>query len=74
MKITSLEIQNIKSVGDKIQLYFEQGINIFIGPKNGVSEHFSVPKIMDLEAALQYIGDDELVEITPRSIRIRKIF
>jgi len=40
----------------------------------GVSEHFSVPRIMDLEAALQYIGDDELVEITPISIRIRKIF
>ena len=39
----------------------------------GVSEHFSVPKNMDLEASLQYIGDDELVEITPKSIRIRKI-
>lgn len=39
----------------------------------GVSEHFSVPAIMDLEAALQYIGDDELVEITPQNIRIRKI-
>ncbi len=41
---------------------------------DGVSEHFSVPRIMDLEAALQYIGDDELVEITPKSIRIRKIY
>ncbi len=39
----------------------------------GVSEHFNVPKEMDLEASLQYIGDDELVEITPKSIRIRKI-
>ena len=39
----------------------------------GVSEHLNVPQIMDLEAALQYIGDDELVEVTPKSIRIRKI-
>ncbi|MBI2050414.1 MAG: translational GTPase TypA [Parcubacteria group bacterium] len=39
----------------------------------GVSEHFAVPRIMDLEAALQYIGDDELVEVTPQNIRIRKI-
>lgn len=39
----------------------------------GVSEHFSVPHVMDLEDALQYIGDDELVEATPVSIRIRKI-
>lgn len=38
----------------------------------GVSEHFNTPKQIDLEAALQYIGDDELVEVTPKSIRIRK--
>jgi len=38
----------------------------------GVSEHFNTPKEIDLEMALQYIGDDELVEVTPKSIRIRK--
>jgi GTP-binding protein len=27
---------------------------------------------MTLEKALAYIGDDELVEVTPRSIRLRK--
>lgn len=32
MKINSLQIQNIKSIGDSIKLYFEKGINIFIGP------------------------------------------
>lgn len=30
------------------------------------------PKIMSLEDSLEYIADDELVEITPESIRIRK--
>ncbi|EKD33279.1 MAG: hypothetical protein ACD_76C00054G0005 [uncultured bacterium] len=30
------------------------------------------PHEMGLEAALEYIGDDELVEVTPKSIRIRK--
>jgi GTP-binding protein len=39
----------------------------------GVSEHFNMPQTMDLEAALLYIGDDELVEVTPKSIRMRKI-
>jgi GTP-binding protein len=29
-------------------------------------------KPMTLEQALEYIGDDELVEITPLNIRIRK--
>jgi len=28
---------------------------------------------MDLDDALKYIDDSELVEITPKSIRIRKI-
>jgi GTP-binding protein len=27
---------------------------------------------MSLEESLEYIGDDELVEITPENIRIRK--
>ena len=28
---------------------------------------------MDLEDALEYIADDELVEVTPHNVRIRKI-
>ena len=31
------------------------------------------PRQMSLEAALEYIEDDELVEVTPESIRLRKI-
>ena len=27
---------------------------------------------MSLEAALEFINDDELVEVTPKSIRLRK--
>jgi len=30
------------------------------------------PKIMTLEQCLEWIEDDELVEVTPQSIRIRK--
>ena len=30
------------------------------------------PKVMSLEQALEYINDDELVEVTPTSIRLRK--
>src|SRR3989339_872297 len=40
----------------------------------GNTEHFNTPKKMELEDALEYIGDDELVEITPKNVRIRKIF
>ncbi len=39
----------------------------------GTMKHFNSPKVMGLEDALEYIGDDELVEVTPKNIRIRKI-
>lgn len=41
---------------------------------DGPTEHFNTPKIMDLDISLTYIGDDELVEITPKNVRIRKIY
>jgi GTP-binding protein len=31
------------------------------------------PRVLSLEAALEYIEDDELVEVTPTQIRLRKI-
>ncbi len=31
------------------------------------------PRRLDLEAALEYVEDDELVEITPTQVRIRKM-
>ncbi len=31
------------------------------------------PRVLSLEAAMEYIEEDELVEITPKSIRLRKI-
>jgi GTP-binding protein len=39
----------------------------------GVSEHFNTPRQMNLEAALEYINDSEIVEVTPKNIRIRKL-
>ncbi len=38
----------------------------------GGAEHFKMPQMMDLEDALEYIADDELVEVTPVSVRMRK--
>ncbi len=40
----------------------------------GVQEHLEAPKTMGLENALEYVGDDELVEVTPKNIRIRKMY
>lgn len=32
------------------------------------------PRDLTLEAALEYIEDDEFVEVTPKVIRLRKIY
>lgn len=39
----------------------------------GTMEHFNTPHRMGLDDALEYIDDTELVEVTPKSVRIRKI-
>jgi GTP-binding protein len=39
---------------------------------DGAAVALETPHEMGLEAALEYIGDDELVEVTPKNIRIRK--
>ena len=30
------------------------------------------PRVLSLDDAIEYIGDDELVEVTPKSFRLRK--
>ncbi len=39
---------------------------------SGPTEHFDKPRTMDLEDCLEFIADDELVEVTPKSVRMRK--
>ncbi len=41
---------------------------------DGGAPPLDAPRDMNLEAALEYIGDDELVEVTPKNIRVRKTF
>ncbi|NLO26797.1 MAG: GTPase, partial [Actinobacteria bacterium] len=31
------------------------------------------PRVLSLEAAVEYIEEDELVEVTPSQIRLRKV-
>ena len=39
---------------------------------DGVAEHFDEPLKLSLEEAIEYLGDDELLEVTPKSLRLRK--
>ena len=34
--------------------------------------HLDAPLQMSLDDAIEYIGEDELVEVTPKNVRLRK--
>ncbi|MBU6500689.1 MAG: translational GTPase TypA [Patescibacteria group bacterium] len=46
----------------------------FRAKNEGLGDQLETPLNLSLEDSLDYIGDDELVEITPKSIRIRKLY
>jgi GTP-binding protein len=66
--------QNAKAGDIYVNVCKAKELTNFRSKNMGVREVLDVPHLMDLEEALEYIGDDELVEITPKNIRIRKIF
>jgi len=66
--------QNATSNDIRVNVCKEKQLSNMRSRGEGTSEHFDAPKVMGLEDALGYIGDDELVEVTPKSVRIRKIY
>jgi GTP-binding protein len=66
--------QNAKAGDIYVNVCKAKELTNFRSKNMGVREVLDVPHLMDLEEALEYIGDDELVEITPKNIRIRKVF
>jgi GTP-binding protein len=52
----------------------EKELTNFRAKNEGLADQLEVPLTLTLEDALDYISDDELVEITPLNVRIRKKF
>lgn len=46
----------------------------FRAKNEGLQDQLEVPRTLTLEDAIDYISDDELLEITPKSVRIRKLY
>ncbi len=65
--------QNSRSEDIRINVCKTKQLTNHRSKGEGVSVYLRTPKKMDLENALEYISDDELVEVTPQSVRIRKI-
>jgi len=64
--------ENAKEGDVLVHVAREKQLTNFRAKNEGLADQLEVPVIMDLEAALDYINDEELVEITPQNIRIRK--
>lgn len=64
--------QNAKANDIPVNICKTKELTNFRTKNFGIQETLAVPRLMGLEDALDYIGEDELVEVTPKSIRIRK--
>lgn len=64
--------ENAKDGDVLVHVAREKQLTNFRAKNEGLADQLEVPVTLSLEDALDYIGDDELVEITPQNIRIRK--
>ena len=67
-------IMNAKEGDIGVHVCRTRQLTNFRAKNEGLGEQMEVPVEMTLEDALNYISDDELVEVTPKNIRIRKKF
>ncbi len=65
--------QNSKAGDIRVNVCKEKQLSNMRAKSDGGMEFLKVPRAMTLEEAIEYIGDDELVEVTPLSIRLRKV-
>ncbi|HSX48679.1 MAG TPA: translational GTPase TypA [Candidatus Saccharimonadales bacterium] len=65
--------QNSREEDIEVNVCKEKKLSNMRSKGDGPQGHFNTPKKMSLEEALEYIDDTELVEITPKNIRVRKI-
>jgi GTP-binding protein len=64
--------QNAKPEDLEVNVCKEKKLSNMRSKGDGSADILDVPRIMNLEDALQYINDEEMVEVTPQNVRIRK--
>jgi len=65
--------QNSRPGDMRVNVCKEKQLSNMRSKGDGPTDHFNTPRIMSLEDCLEYINDTELVEVTPKNIRMRKI-
>lgn len=66
--------QNAKAGDIGVNICKTKQLTNFRGKNEGLADQLEVPLKLTLEDALSYIGKDEMVEVTPKSVRIRKMY
>ncbi|HVM90290.1 MAG TPA: translational GTPase TypA [Verrucomicrobiae bacterium] len=66
--------QNAKPEDLQVNICKEKKLSNMRSKGDGVAEGLETPRSMSLEECLEYLGDDELLEVTPVNLRIRKVF
>ncbi|RJP43654.1 GTP-binding protein [Candidatus Parcubacteria bacterium] len=64
--------QNAKTEDIAVNVCKQKQLTNFRAKTDAVTDDLVPPCMLSLEQALEYIGEDELVEVTPKSIRLRK--
>ena len=66
--------QNAKAEDLAVNVCREKRLSNMRSKGDGVSEGLTTPRTMSLEESLEYLGEDELLEVTPQSLRVRKLY
>jgi GTP-binding protein len=66
--------QNAKAEDIAVNVCRQKALTNMRSAGSGVTEGLNAPRDMSLEEALEYLGEDELLEVTPESLRIRKTY
>jgi len=64
--------QNAKAEDLEVNVCREKQLTNMRSKGDGVAVSLDTPRDMTLEDSIEYLGDDELLEVTPVSLRIRK--
>jgi GTP-binding protein len=66
--------QNAKPDDLVVNVCKEKRLSNMRSKGDGVAEGLITPRNMSLEEGLEYLGEDELLEVTPKNLRIRKLY
>lgn len=66
--------QNARANDIDVNICKEKKLSNMRAVGDGAAEGLHSPRDLSLEEAIEYLGDDELLEVTPKSLRLRKMW